>query len=193
MNSSRERVEATRSSNSGITRLPTTTVKATSVPTLRTVISTVVAMVGGGSRRADEYRQQHECDDREHVLDNEPAHGDVSRLRMQLAVVRQHAHEHHGARHRQRYPENQTRPGGPPGPAGNHVTECGSDRAGNHGAWHRNAPYGHQLLDVELEPDTEHQEDDTELGELFSDRAVGHESGAVGTDEDPGEEIPHNR
>ena len=48
------------------------------------------------------------------------------------------------------------------------------DRARN-----RDAADGEQFVEVELEADAEHQEDDADLGELFGERRVGDEAGRV--------------
>jgi hypothetical protein len=49
--------------------------------------------------------------------------------------------------------------------------------------------HGEQLLDVELETDAEHQQDDADLGELFRERSVRDEAGRVGPHEDAGEQV----
>ena len=46
-----------------------------------------------------------------------------------------------------------------------------------------------QFLDVELEPDAEHQQDDADLGELLGEVPVGDEAGRRRPHDDPGEEI----
>ena len=49
------------------------------------------------------------------------------------------------------------------------------DRAG-----HGDGPHRQQLLDMELQADAEHQQDDADLGELFGDRGIGCEPGVYG-------------
>ena len=58
------------------------------------------------------------------------------------------------------------------------------------GARHGDATHGQQLVEVELEPDTEHQEDDANLGELFGQRPVGHKPRRVGPDQHAGQQVP---
>ena len=61
--------------------------------------------------------------------------------------------------------------------------EALDDRAGNRHALHRE-----QLLDVELQADAEHQQDDADLGELLGDVAIGDEPRRVRADEQPGQD-----
>ena len=51
------------------------------------------------------------------------------------------------------------------------------------------APDGQQLVEVELQPDAEHQQDDADFRELFGDLRVGDEAGRVGPDDDAGQQI----
>ena len=48
--------------------------------------------------RARERRQQHEHNDGEHVLHDEPADRDMTRAGVKLAAVREHANQDDGAR-----------------------------------------------------------------------------------------------
>src|SRR5262249_3965239 len=50
-----------------------------------------------------------------------------------------------------------------------------------------------EFLEVELQADAEHQEDDANLGELLSERFVRDEPRRVGSDEHPGHQVPHDR
>ena len=58
------------------------------------------------------------------------------------------------------------------------------DRAGD-----GDAPHRQQLLDVKLQADAEHEEDDADLGQLLGDIGVGHEAGRVRTDERAGQQV----
>jgi hypothetical protein len=53
-------------------------------------------------------------------------------------------------------------------------------------------PHGQQLCEMELEPNAEHQENDSHLGELFRQRLIGYEARRVGTNDNPAHEIPDN-
>ena len=50
-----------------------------------------------------------------------------------------------------------------------------------------------QVLEREVEPDAEHQEDDADLGELVGDLDVGDEARAVRADDDAGDEVADQR
>ncbi len=60
-------------------------------------------------------------------------------------------------------------------------------------ARHGDAPHGHELLDVKLQADAKHQEDDADLGELFRHVTIGHEAGRVRPDEQARDEITDDR
>ena len=57
----------------------------------------------------------------------------------------------------------------------------------------RDPPHGEQLLEVEVQADAEHQQDDADLGELLRQRAVGDEARRVRADEQPGEQVADDR
>ena len=112
VNSSRERVPATRSSSQGMAWPPTRNVKATRAAILSAATPSACAMPAAPAPPAAEQgREQDEHDDGEQVLDDQPADGDVPGRRVQVAVVGQHPHQHDGARHRDRQAEHQA--GGP--------------------------------------------------------------------------------
>ena len=60
-----------------------------------------------------------------------------------------------------------------------------------HGA-DRDAPHRDQVLDVEMQPHAEHQQDDADLGELAGELGIGDEAGRVRADQDPCQQIPHD-
>jgi hypothetical protein len=116
----------------------------------------------------------------------------MARRRVELPVVGQHADEHDGAGHGEREAEDDR--GGPPPaeqvrtrgaePRGDGALD---DRAGN-----RHAAHGEQLVEMELEADAEHQQDDADLGELTGQMRIGHEAG-VGADQQAGEQVADDR
>ena len=57
----------------------------------------------------------------------------------------------------------------------------------------RDAPHRQQFLEVELQPDAEHQQDDADLGELLGQRRVGDEAGRVRADQRAGEQVADDR
>ena len=46
---------------------------------------------------------------------------------------------------------------------------------------------------MEMHPDAEHEQDDADLGELGRELRVGDEAGGIGTDDDAGEHVAHQR
>jgi hypothetical protein len=76
---------------------------------------------------------------------------------------------------------------------GDRHTEHRGDRALDDRTRHGDAANGEQLLEMKLEANAEHQEDDADLGELLRHRGVGDETRRVRTDEDAGEQIADDR
>ena len=67
------------------------------------------------------------------------------------------------------------------------------DRALRDGAGNGDPSNGEQFLDVKLQADAEHQQDDADLGELLGDLRVGDESRRVRTDQRAREQIADDR
>jgi hypothetical protein len=61
----------------------------------------------------------------------------------------------------------------------------------HHRTRHGDPPYGQQVIEGEMDADAEHEQDDADLGELLSQRRVGHEAGRVGARHDAGDEVAH--
>ena len=132
-----------------------------------------------GSAAAEDGRQQHQHEDGEQVFDDQPADRDVAGRRVQVAVVREDAHQHDRARHRDRQAEDDA---GRPAPAegdADQGAEQGRDEALNEGAGQGDPPHGQQLLEVEVQADAEHEQDDADLGQLVRQVLVGDEAGRV--------------
>ncbi len=117
----------------------------------------------------------------------------MARRRVELPVVGQHAHEHDGAGHGEREAEDDR---GGPRPA-EQVRARGAqprgDRALDDRAGNGHAAHGEQLVEMELEADAEHQQDDADLGELAGEMCVGDEAGRVGADQQAGEQVADDR
>ena len=62
------------------------------------------------------------------------------------------------------------------------------DRAGNGDSTNRQ-----QFLDVELQADAEHQQDDADLGQLLGEGRVGHETRRVRADQRAGQQVADDR
>ncbi len=142
---------------------------------------------------AKERGKQHQHEDGEQVLDHQPADGDVAGFGVELVVVGQHANQHDGARDGQRHPEHEPRG---PAPA-ERVREQRAERRGHRAlpdrAGHRDAPHREQVLDVEVQADAEHQQDDADLGQLLGEARVGDEARRVRPDEQAGQQIADDR
>ena len=67
------------------------------------------------------------------------------------------------------------------------------DGALDDGAGDGDAPDREQFLEVELQPDAEHQQDDADLGELRGQRRVGDESRRVRADEQARGQVADDR
>ena len=174
-----------------MTRLPTPIVKATSAAIFTAVIASPSHEVR--LRRCEQRRQEHERDDGEQILDDKPSDGDVSGRRMQVAVVRQDANEHHRAGHGQGHAEDDAR-----GPAPSERRRDHRAQERGHGTLrnrtrYRHATNGEEFLDVKLQTDAEHQEDDANLRKLFRDVRVRHEPGRVGADQDARKQVADER
>jgi hypothetical protein len=112
---------------------------------------------------------------------------------VQVVVVGQDANQDDRARDRERDAEDEARGPAPatrPGDqrAQHRRGEALPDRPG-----HRHAPYGKQLLEVRLQSDAKHQEDDANLGQLFSHGSVGDKSRSMRADEGSSEEVADDR
>ena len=68
------------------------------------------------------------------------------------------------------------------------ATVLWTDRAGN-----RHAADRQQLVEMKLQADAEHQEDDADLGQLFGHRRIDGKSGCVRTEQRAGDQIADDR
>ena len=150
------------------------------------------AHVGVCRAEARQRGHQHENQNREEILDDEPSDGDVSGQRLKLAVIRQHADQDHRAGYRQRQPKHDSRAPRPP--------QATDDRRGDHGrakaldnrTGNSHALHGKQLSKMELQSDAEHEQHDADLRELVCDLVICHETGGMRADEMAGEEVADN-
>ena len=67
-----------------------------------------------------------------------------------------------------------------PSACASQAPSSGGDRCLRDRARDGDAANGQQLLEVELQADAEHQQDDADFGELFGDRRVDDEPGVFG-------------
>jgi hypothetical protein len=76
------------------------------------------------------------------------------------------------------------------GHAGTDRGRCGDLRDG---AGERDGAYRHQVLDREMQPDPEHQQDHADFGELGREARVGDEARREGTDRDARDQVSDDR
>jgi hypothetical protein len=139
--------------------------------------------------RGEDGRQHHEDEDGEQILHDEPADGDVSGRCMELAVVREDADQDDSAGDGERDPEDDRARPLPAKQAGDAGAQHRSDGALRDRAWDRDSAHGEQLLEMELQADPEHQQDDADFGELFGEMCVRREAGRMRTDRDPCQQV----
>jgi hypothetical protein len=145
---------------------------------------------GGGIGEGWNDHEDHHGQD---VLHDQPSDGHAARRRAHEAVGLQSPHQDDRARDRQGDAEDQGLARRPRGSNSDGEAEQGHERALRENARHRDAADLHQFLDVEVDPDAEHQKDDAHLGKLRRDRKVAHEARGVGPDDDAGQQVPDDR
>jgi hypothetical protein len=120
--------------------------------------------------------QQHQREHGEEVLDDQPSHRDAPVGGIEQPAVFQCSEQHHGARDRETEPEDDA---GAPGPAPQpreQGAEEGSRRDLHGRARQRDPADRQQVVEGEVDPHTEHQQDHADLGELLGQLHVGDES-----------------
>ena len=159
-------------------------------------IDTAAGRAASGGVAAQERgdgRQQHEDEDRQEVLDDQPTDRDPALWRVELVAVRECAQQHDGARDRERQAEHEPATHAP----AKHRTEPYPEQAGHDRLDDRardgDRSDGQEVAERELDPHAEHEQDDAELGELESDGAVGDEPWRERTDHDAGDDVPDDR
>ena len=189
MKSSRERVAAIRVSNHGTVRLPPTRTSAVRIATLRAASPGLLPRQVPSAPTVNR-RHHDEHEDGQQIFDDEPADRDVSGPRVQVAIVGEDSDEDNRAGDREADPEDQPRRRRPAECVGDRHPQARGDDALRNRSWNGDPPDGDQLLDVKLQPDAEHQQDDADFGELLGHVAIRHEAGRVWAHEEPGNQIP---
>ena len=138
-------------------------------------------------------RQEHQDQHGEEVLDHQPSHGDPAIGGVHQTAVLQRAEEHHRARDREAKPEDEACPPRPAPEMGHARAEQRGDRDLHRGAGQGDPSHRHQVVEREMNPHAEHQQDDADLGQLLGQGDVGDETGGVRADRHAGEEIAHDR
>ena len=137
--------------------------------------------------------QQHEHDDHGEVLHHQPTDGDPPALGLDQASLLQEAKQNHRARDRERHAEDEAAAQGPIEPPADGDAERRGDERLRERARNGDGAHREEVLEREMEPDAEHQEDDAHLGELVGDVLVGDVARGEGTDEDARDQIADER
>ena len=168
--SSRERRRATRTSTHGTIFAPATSTMVTSSASFTKATPSVhqkVPALGAASaapvdqRLGSQHRDEHEQDHRENVLDDQPAHRDVSLPGVQHVGVHQHPHQDDGAGHGHGHADDHARSSAACRTprkttiANTVAMRLWPDRSGDRDVFHRD-----EVLQVEMESHPEHQQDD---------------------------------
>lgn len=130
---------------------------------------------------------------REPVSAEQPADRDPTIDGLQQATLLQRLDEHDGARHGKGQAEHQARTQAPTPEGGDAHTEGRRYRDLNDCAGHGDSTHGQQVLEGEVQPDTEHQQDDTDLGQLARQCNVSHKTWRSRAEHDPGNQVANQR
>jgi hypothetical protein len=138
-------------------------------------------------------RQHHQHQDRRQILDDEPADGDAAAFGIEQAPLLHRAQQHHRGGNRERQTEHQT---GGNAPTQRHAQGHAKDRRDGylrHRAGQRDGLHRHQILEREMQADTEHQQDDADFSQFVGKADVGDKAGSGRTDHHAGEQIADQR
>jgi hypothetical protein len=138
-------------------------------------------------------RQQHQRQDHDDVLDDQPTDGDAPALRLDQPALLQRAQQHHGAGDREGEAEHQTGGDRPAHRPGESHAEQRRGRDLRHRAGDGDGAHREEVLQREVQPDAEHQQDHADLGELVGKSLVGDIAGREGPDRDARQQISDQR
>ena len=136
-----------------------------------------------------QYRQDDQRDHGEEVLDDQPPDRDVPGMRREAALVDEHAHEHDGARDRERHAEHEAGGVAPAERACAGPSCDGGHHALGDRARHRDPPHPQELLRMEVHAHAEHEQDHADLGHLRGEPRVGDEARRVRADDQAREHV----
>jgi hypothetical protein len=137
--------------------------------------------------------QQHQHDDHDEVLNNQPSDGEAPAVGCQQPVLLQRFGEDNGAAAGKGEAEQQPGIGRPAKAAGEHHAQQRGNGELPDCTRQGSRPDGHQVGEREVQTNREEQQDDPDLGELVGQRLIGHVTGCEGTDQDAGEQIADQR
>jgi hypothetical protein len=140
-----------------------------------------------------ERRKQHESKHHHEVLDDQPPDGDTAVDRIERVALLQRAQQHDSARNRQRQPQHQAGADSPAPQKRERHAACRRDGDLRNGAGDRDGAHRQQVLDREMQAHAEHQENDTDFGELAREIGVPDKPRRERTKRYASEEIAHKR
>lgn len=138
-------------------------------------------------------RDQHQDEDRENVLEDQPPDGDMALAGFKQVVVRKDADQDHGARHGNGDAHDEARPRVHAERMRERRAQGPGDEDLADGAGDGDFPDGEEVAEVEMEAHAEHEQDDPDLGEVVRHLDVGDEARRVGAEGDPRDQVPDDR
>ena len=109
---------------------------------------------------------------------------------VKVSIVGEHTHEDNRARDGEGHAEYETTVPIPAETVRHERAHHGGYRALPERTRDRYATHRQQLVEMELKPDAEHQQDDPDLGHLLGKMLVGHEARRIRADEHSREQVP---
>ena len=117
----------------------------------------------------------------------------VRPCRCELVALLHRPEEDDGARHRHREPRTSPPPRPQPSAAPNMIPSSVAMMIWPIAPGTRHGAHGGQVVDREVDPDAEHQQDDADVGELRGDRRIRDETRRERPDDHAGEDVAEDR
>ena len=140
----------------------------------------------------EEHGQEHQHQHREQILDDQPANGNVASRGVELLVVGQYAEEDHSAGDGHGQAEDQPRCPAPSQGHGDATPQHGRGHALAQGTRDGDLTDRHQFVEMELQPDAEHQQDDADMSQFLGQMLIGHEAGRMRANGDSCQEVAND-
>jgi hypothetical protein len=146
--------------------------------------------IGGGARHGiGKGRQEDQGQHHGKVLDDEPADRDVAPLGFHEAALLQRPQQHDRTGDRERQAEDDAAAEAPPHPPGQSHPQQGGAGDLNRCARNGDGLHREQILEGEMQPDAEHQQNDADLRELVGETLVRHVAGREGAHENACQQV----
>ena len=157
------------------------------------VDSFCVKLTGAAAQPSGQQRQQHKNQNHRQILDDQPADRDPTVDGLEQATPLQCPDEYDSAGHGKGQAEHDACPQAPTPESGDARTEGSRNHDLNNCAGHGDATDSQQIIEGEVQPDTEHQQDDADLGQLARQFDVSHETWRGRAEHDPGNQVANQR